>query len=247
MKRRLLDPRTITARRTDIRLSPDQSRVVLRPFRFGSDEEYRRIIRRALALPEADVRRTLDQVVAEFSSRHRRLTERFLTRFRHLEHFLPPGGDLSDARKLLIGSYFLFEYSAESAGLFNPSILPHPDQSGLPEGSLRFLLSLRSTGEGHISSISFRSGVLDPHNRISMDPISRFLAEPELIENPTYHKALFGRKIAEMGLAGEWVDRVMGGLGESFTLAELRIRLRDALQATALPRRFEDDPAASGL
>lgn len=247
MKRRLSGPKPITVRRTEIRLSPDQNRVVLRPLRLESDEEYLRIIRRALALPEADVRRTLDQVLAEFSSRHRKLTERFLARFRHLEHFLPTGGDLSEARKLLIGSYFLFEYSAESAGLFNPSILAYPDQSGLPEGSLRFLLSLRSTGEGHISSISFRSGVIDAHNNISVDPPSRFLTEPELIENPTYHKALFGRKIAEMGLAGEWVDRVMGRLGDAFTLAELRNSLRDTLGAPAPHQRFEDHPVAGGL
>jgi predicted GH43/DUF377 family glycosyl hydrolase len=247
VKRRSIGSKTITVRRTDIRLSPDQTRVVLRRLRFGTDEEYLRIIRRALALPEADVRRTLDQVLAEFSARHRMLTERFLERFGHIEHFLPPGGDLSEARKLLIGSYFLYEYTIESAGLFNPSILAHPDQTGLPEGSLRFLLSLRSTGEGHVSSISFRSGVIDARNRISVDTTSRFLTEPELIENPTYHKAIFGRKIAEMGLTGPRVDDVMEGLGDSFSLAELRQRLRDAFPSTAPPRRFEDDPVAGGL
>ncbi len=241
------DPKAIPVRRTDIRLSPDQNRVVLRHLRFGTNEEYVRIILRALALPEAEVRRTLDDVLAEFSSRHRRLTERFMTRFHHVEHFLPPASDPSEARKLLIGSYFLFEYSVESAGLFNPSILPHPDQSGLREGSLRFLMSLRSTGEGHISSISFRSGVLDAHNKISLDPVSRFLAEPEQTENPTYHKSLFGQKIAEMGLAGPRVESVMNGLGETFTLADLRNRLRESLEETALYRRFEDDPVAGGL
>src|SRR5207244_2262300 len=98
----------------------------------------------------------------------------------------------------LIGSYFVFEYSVESAALFNPSILVHPDQTGTPKGSLRFLMSLRSTGEGHISSVSFRSGVIDAKHRVSLDPASKFLSEPELIENPTYRKALFGRKIVEM-------------------------------------------------
>src|SRR5882672_9708412 len=142
MKRRLSGPKTITVHRTEIRLSPDQNRVVLRPLRLGTDEEYVRILHRVLALPESEVRRTIDHVVEEFSSRHRRLTDRFLARFRHVEHFLPAGSGLSESRKLLIGSYFLFEYSIESAGLFNPSILPHPDQSGMPEGSLRFLMSL---------------------------------------------------------------------------------------------------------
>src|SRR5882724_1872061 len=178
MKRRLLDSKSIAVRRTDIRLSPDQNRVLLRPLRFGTDAEFVRILHRALALPESEVRRTLDRVLEEFSSRHRRLNDRFLTRFRQLEHFLPAGSGLTEARKLLIGSYFLFEYSIESAGLFNPSILGHPDQSNMPDGQLRFLLSLRSTGEGHISSISFRTGVLDTRRHIVVDSVSRFLAEP---------------------------------------------------------------------
>ncbi|MFA5975186.1 MAG: glycoside hydrolase family 130 protein [Elusimicrobiota bacterium] len=253
MKRPLLNSRILTVRRTEIRLAPDQSRVVLRHLRFGTDEEYVRIIRRALALSEADVHRTLNRVLAEFSSRHRQLSDHFLTRFRHVEQFLPAssaGGpadsDLSEDRKQLIGSYFLFEYSVESAGLFNPSIIPHPDQSGLPEGHLRFLLSLRSTGEGHLSSISFRSGVIDDRRGISIDPPARFLTEPELIENPSYHKTLFGRKAAELGLAGEWTDHVLDRLPDTFTLTNLRDSLRDALGATA-NRRFEDHPIAESL
>ncbi|HAH04967.1 MAG TPA: glycosidase [Elusimicrobia bacterium] len=234
-------------RRTETRLSPDQSRVVLRPLGFGRDEDYAKIIRRVLALPEEDVQRVLDQVLEEFSSRHRRFEERLLARSRHLQRFLPPAGDLSQARKLLIGSYFMFEYSAESAALFNPSILPHPDQSGLPEGSLRFLLSLRSTGEGHVSSISFRSGVINARNGIAVDPPSRFVAEPELVENPVYQKDLFWRKLAEMGSAGAWVERVKGRLADVFTLAELNGRIREVLDETAPGRRFEEDPGASAL
>jgi predicted GH43/DUF377 family glycosyl hydrolase len=237
----------VSVHRTEVRLAPDLSRVVLRSMRFATDEEYLRIIHRALALPEPDVRRTLDQVLAEFSSRHRNLSERFLVRFNQLKHFLPTVGEPSEARKLLIGSYFLFEYSIESAGLFNPSIIAHPDQSGVAKGTLRFLLSLRSTGEGHISSVSFRSGTVDAHRAISVDPPARFLTEPELIENPTYHKALFGRKVAEMGLGGERVEQVMNQLGESFTLADLRAGLRDALGSDVLHQRFEKDLVASGL
>jgi len=247
MAGRLSDTEAITVRRTELRLSPDQRRVVLRPLHFGSDEEYRRVVNRVLALPEADVRRTLDQVLAEFSARHRKLSERFFWRFGHLEHFLPPGAKLSEARQLLLGSYFLFEYSIESAGLFNPSILAHPDQSGLRKGSLRFLMTLRSTGEGHISSVSFRSGVLDAQHRISVDPASRYLSEPDLIENPTYHKTLFGRKIAEMGLTGLRVESVMEGLGDTFTLSDLRDRLKETLAESTSFRLFEGDPVAGGL
>ena len=212
---------TINVRRTEMRLFPDQSRVVLRPMRFGSDEEYLRIIRRTLALPEADVRRTLDHVLAEFSSRHRRLTERFLERFCRLEHFLPPGGGLSEARKLLIGSYFLFEYSAESAALFNPSILPHPDQSGLPKGSLRFLLSLRSTGEGHISSIVFRRGVITKDHRIIIEADPQLRRPLKIMENRTYQKEEYSLKLKEMEGANPLADIVLDRLGAKFTSEEL--------------------------
>jgi predicted GH43/DUF377 family glycosyl hydrolase len=247
MKRHFSPLKNINVRRTEVRLSPDPTRVVLRPLGFSSDAEYVRIIQRVLALAEKDVRNVLDQVLAEFSSRHRWLTKRLLKRFHHLEHFLPSGRGLSQARKLLIGSYFMFEYSPESAALFNPSILPHPDQSRLPKGSLRFLLSLRSTGEGHISSISFRSGVIDAHNGIAVDPASRFLTEPELIENSNYHKALFGRKVAEMGLAGEWVERVLGRLGDFFTIKDLKDRLKEVLHETAPGQRIGDHNIAKGL
>lgn len=247
MRRPPLGRKAVSVRRTEVRLSPDQGRVVLRPLGLPSDHEYAKIIRRVLALPEPEVQRLLEQVLEEFSSRHRRVSQRLSARFLQLERFLPPGGGISEARRLLIGSYFMFEYSAESAALFNPSILPHPDQSGLPPGSLRFLLSLRSTGEGHVSSISFRSGVLDARNAVSVDPASRFLSEPELIENPTYHKALFGRKVAEMGLAGAWAERVLGGLGDFFTLQELKRALQAVLREAAPGRRIEDDDTAKGL
>ncbi len=247
MRRRTVSSKSISVRRTEVRLSPDQTRVVLRPLGFASDAEYLRIIRRVLALPEKDVRSVLDQTLAEFSSRHRWLTERLLRRFHHLERFLPSGRDLSSARKLLIGSYFMFEYSPESAALFNPSIIPHPDQTKLPKGSLRFLLSLRSTGEGHISSISFRSGVIDAHDSVFVDPPSRFLTEPKLIENSTYHKALFGRKVAEMGLAGEWVDRVLRRLEDFFTIKDLKNALDEVLRETAPGQKIGDHNTAKGL
>ncbi|TBR24282.1 glycosidase [bacterium] len=238
----------MNVRRDEVRLAPDPTRVVLRPLGFGSDAEYEKVFRRVLALPEAEVQRVLDGVLADFSSRHRWLVKRLLARFHHLEHRLPAGADLSEARKLLLGSYFMYEYSAESAALFNPSIIPHPDQNGVAKGGLRFLLSLRSTGEGHISSISFRSGLLDAQGRVSVDPASRFLTDPELVENSTYHKALFVRKVAEMGLAGDWAARLLGRLkGEFFTLAELKHSLQETLWEAGLGRHIGADATAMGV
>ena len=89
---------------------------------------------------------------------------------------------------MLIGAYFTHEYSPESAALFNPSIVPHPDQSGLPKGALRFILSLRATGEGHISSITFRTGTVSAQHRITLTPPVPFVTEPERVPNAAYEK-----------------------------------------------------------
>jgi predicted GH43/DUF377 family glycosyl hydrolase len=114
----------------------------------------------------------------------------------------------------------------ESAALFNPSIVPHPDQTGLAPGALRFLLSLRATGEGHVSSITFRTGVIHPDHRIEVFAPAGFLTEPRQIPNPTYARPLFVRKLNELGLACEFTRRVTNALAEEFSLEELRSALK---------------------
>jgi predicted GH43/DUF377 family glycosyl hydrolase len=129
-------------------------------------------------------------------------------------------------RQLLIGSYFLAEYSLESAALFNPSIVEHPDQTGLPPGSLRFLLSLRATGEGHVSSITFRTGVVTSDHDVVVTPPTGYLTEPKQVANPHYEKALFRRRLDEMGLNDDFTHRVMRYLEDVFTLEALRTSLQ---------------------
>ena len=121
-----------------------------------------------MALPEDRVGPLLDEVSAEFSQRHQQIRRLFLERFEQVRESMLADEEVSEPRRLLIGSYFLAEYSLESAALFNPSIVPHPDQTGLPPGALRFILSLRATGEGHISSITFRTGIIHPDQRIEV-------------------------------------------------------------------------------
>jgi predicted GH43/DUF377 family glycosyl hydrolase len=228
-------------------LKPAQSRVLLRPFSPGGAERVAGIIARIMALPEDQVGRLLKEVLAEFSLRHQQLRDLFLQRFEQVSESLARADEISEQRRLLIGSYFLAEYSLESAALFNPSIVPHPDQKGLRTGALRFILSLRATGEGHISSITFRAGVLHPDQRIEMLPATGFLTEPRQIPNPLYERALFGRKLAELGLTGEFTRRVMHKLGESFTLEELRARLQ--AEQFRLPDGMsqEDQDASQGI
>src|SRR5581483_6849367 len=112
-------------------------------------------------------------------------------------------------RQLLIGAYFTHEYSPESAALFNPSIVPHPDQSGLPKGALRFILSLRATGEGHISSIAFRTGIISAQHRITLTPTVPFVMEPERVPNVAYDKGLFAHKLEEAGVQNDFCRRVL--------------------------------------
>jgi predicted GH43/DUF377 family glycosyl hydrolase len=207
-------------------LYPDQSRVLLRPFSPGGPERTARIVARIMALTEDRVLRLLDEVSAEFSQRHQQICKLFLERFEQVRESLAEVNEISEARRLLIGSYFLAEYSLESAALFNPSIVPHPCQTGLPPGALRFILSLRATGEGHISSITFRTGIIHPDLRIEVLPATGFLTEPRQTPNPRYEKPLFGRTLSELGLTGEFTRRVMHRLDESFALEDLRAALQ---------------------
>jgi predicted GH43/DUF377 family glycosyl hydrolase len=200
-----------------------------------------------MAFPEERASQLLDQVSAEFSQRHQQIRMRFLERFEQVRESLAMAEEISERRRLLIGSYFLAEYSLESAALFNPSIVPHPDQAGLPSGALRFILSLRATGEGHISSVTFRTGTIHADQRIEVLPATGFLTEPRQIPNPRYQKALFGRKLSELGLTGEFTRRVMNKLEESFALDDLRAGLQ--AEQFRLPDGMtqEDHNASQGI
>ncbi len=221
--------------RTTIALRPDLSRVLMRPFHPGDDQRTAGIVTRILSLPEASVLPTLNEVLAEFSIRHENIGDLFLERFQQVGHRLLLDGELSEARKLLIGSYFVSEFSLESAALFNPSIVPHPDQSGLPHNALRFILSLRATGEGHLSSITFRTGVIHPDGRIEVMDTAGQLCEPRLIPNPSYETVLFERKLHELGLANEFTHRTLNRLGQSFSRDELRMRVDEELRLPCPP------------
>jgi predicted GH43/DUF377 family glycosyl hydrolase len=198
----------------------------MRPFNPGDRDRAARIIARIMSLSDDTVAALLEDVSSEFCKRHQDIRGRFLERFEQVRQGMLTDEELSEPRRLLIGSYFLAEYSLESAALFNPSIVPHPDQTGLPPGALRFILSLRATGEGHISSITFRAGVVYPDHSIEITAPAGPLTEPRQIPNPIYEKAMFARKLGELGLTDEFTGRVMGNLAESFALEDLRAGLR---------------------
>jgi predicted GH43/DUF377 family glycosyl hydrolase len=229
--------------RIGITLKPTNSRVVIRPFEVADEHRIEKIIARASSLTEREVECLLEKVMREFRDRHQRTREFFLHRFEQVRKHALTDQPLSESRRLLIGSYFTQEYALESAALFNPSMVWHPDQSGLAEGSRRFILSLRATGEGHISSITFRSGVIDAKNQIRMDDPTRFVAAPDLVLNALYDKALFYRKLAELGINGPLTDQVMAALGEHFTLEDLERTLGNVMKHNRTRQR-EFEPSA---
>src|SRR5450432_667129 len=213
-------------RRTNIVIRPNAARVLFRPFNQFDEARVLRIVARVMSLRDDEVSQVLERVMAEFRGRHHRLQQFFLLRFDQVRRFLLTDQPVSESRKLLIGAYFTQEYALESAALFNPSMIWHPDQSGLPEGSRRFVLSLRSTGEGHISSITFRAGIIDAQSDIVLDPVTPFVTTPETVPDPFYDKFLFQRTLFELGSADGFSERVLGRLGDSFNMKELRAAVR---------------------
>ena len=239
----------IQVNRTALVLQPDQSRVLLRPFAPGDSQRAGRVIARIMSLSEEQVGHLLEDVSAEFSQRHQQIRRMFLERFEQVREQHVKDKDLSEERRMLIGSYFLAEYSLESAALFNPSIVPHTDQSNLPPGALRFILSLRATGEGHISSITFRTGIVHSDNHIEILDPAHLLTEPRQILNSAYEKGLFSRKLNELGLNGEFTGRVMNRLRGTFSMRELQ----DSIHAEVEIERqsegvlHEDQDTAHGI
>lgn len=236
----------VHAKRIGPTLTPDRARVLMRPFYPSTDDIARRIVARVLALSDERVARLLSQVLGEFADRHERVEQLFRNRFAQVRHHLGGAWDPSSERQALLGAHFTHEYSPESAALFNPSIVPHPDQTGLPNGALRFILSLRATGEGHISSITFRTGIVSAQHRITLTPPVPFATEPDRVPNAAYDKALFARKLQEAGVQNDFCRRVLDQLPETFILDELHRVLTTALQH-ADPADATADRAARGI
>jgi hypothetical protein len=211
----------IDVTRSTVTLDPDRTHVLARPFSVMSDQRSVKITSRVMALPEDGVHSLLEKVRAEFGDRQLRIDDFLLRRYNEVSPYLLNGQKLSEERKLLLGGYFTHEYSLEAAALFNPSMVPHPDQSDVPPDSLRFILSLRATAEGHVSSIAFRSGLLDGGSNVTMDLPSRYSLEPAQVPNATFEKPLFERKLQELRLMGDFNKAVLNGLADAFTMAEL--------------------------
>ncbi|MFM8378606.1 MAG: glycoside hydrolase family 130 protein [Planctomycetia bacterium] len=227
-------------------LRPNNARVLYRPFEPPHPQRAMRIVGRIMALGDEEADRLLGDVLAEFHGRHQRLVAFLRERFEAVRHHLLTDQPLSEARQLLIGSYFTQEYALESAALFNPSMVWHPRQDGLPPGTRRFIMSLRATGEGHVSSVGFRTGTIDGAGTITLADPTGFVTAPRVVADSRYDKPLFLRKLAELGIVDGFIDLVFDGLDDHFTLGDLEATLTQASRQQRL-RRKEWEPFAAAI
>ena len=165
------------------KLRANPERTILQPFEIG-EERTKKIIERVNSLPGDFAEKLLGEVMKDFGKRHNNFKEKLFLNFKKIEHLT--GNNIPENKKYLLGAYFSKEYSIEAAALFNPSIVPHPDQSRLKPGMTRIILSLRATGEGHISSIEFRTGIIDEENNIYLDPVSNQTELAEVVNGKNF-------------------------------------------------------------
>ncbi|WP_345146598.1 glycoside hydrolase family 130 protein [Flavobacterium ginsengiterrae] len=222
----------VSVTRKNIKFTPDSRRVVARYFMNG-DERTQQMVLRIMILDEKQVSETLEQTLREFARRHRNISAIF---FRHCERIKPliesmkiDYEAMSLNRKMLIGSYCTMEYAIESAAIFNPSIVEDFDQCGLEAGEKRVIISFRATGEGHISSIVFRRGILDKDNNLQIMKIGHHIDKAEIEHKTLFNKERFLTKLIEMHTQDKYIAQIMQDLPEEFEFAILKNILNTAL------------------
>jgi len=223
---RVKEQRTQLVKRRPTTLSAASARVITRPYIPGDRARTKRLIERVSQLDDDDVHHLLESVFHEFSARHRNFREALQRNFERASEYVPKRLSLSAEQRLLIGAYLTREYSVEAAALFNPSIVPHPDQTDVSKGSLRFVMSFRATGEGHVSSVEFRSGIVDENHDIYFDAVSHYVATPEIHTDPVYQRRHFRRKLEEMGAHRRIMNHLLEGLDETFTIDALELQIK---------------------
>ena len=234
----------VAVNREDIVFQPDVTRVIAR-FLYTDDERALCTIRSVLNMTESEASFTLNQVLRDYSMRHRNISRVFEKHFNKIAHLVKQinidSESLAYSQKILIGAYFTMEYSIESTAFFNPSVIEHPDQSETGSGEKRVILSFRATGEGHISSIVFRTGLLDKNSHLTIEPVGKLLEEAEHIRRHIYDKESFRSKFDEMQDFHDIIppDLILDKLNDKFTYGELRKCVEDARKTLHLAHEKE--------
>jgi predicted GH43/DUF377 family glycosyl hydrolase len=214
-----------------VRLLPDIRRVLAKSYVPGEEtllpgaSRAHLLMARILAIPEGQVSALNAGIRERFGRRHRGFSETLERQFEKVAQHIDGTTSVSAERRQLIGAYFTHEYAVEAAALFNPSIVLAPEQRGLANGAKRFVMSLRAVGEGHLSSIEFRSGVLDAHGGIAIDPIGPQLVGGHRTSPDRFNKRRFSTKLLELGAINDLSSSVLGRLEDEFTIDELEASL----------------------
>ncbi len=211
-------------RRLPLRLTPDSRRTITRFFWPGKDRAVK-IIERVKSLAADEIAILLERILEEFSDVNPGLEEILIDHYERVIHQAGLAFDQDLEIRMLIGAYFSMEYAFESAALFNPSMVPSYDQTDVPAGSLRFTMSLRTIGEGHISSITFRRGLIDGDGNITINPSSVYVRRLRQKENRQFQKAPFAEKIHQLNCNGPAVDALLESLPETFTHLQLQQKI----------------------
>lgn len=228
----------ISVKRAENKFYPISKRVIARFYMPSGEGRGHYIIKKVLSIAEDDVKIILNRVLSNFARRHRNITKVFEKSYSNIKHILTDlniaPDSLSLERRLLIGAYFTHEFSIESAAFFNPSIVEDPNQTNLEEGQKRIIVSFRATGEGHISSIVFRSGIIDKNNTLIFKPVNDLVDEPEVIKTHVYEKNQFRKKLDEMNIHKDIVEMIMDRLGDNFTYSELQESIHESVKNVTL-------------
>jgi predicted GH43/DUF377 family glycosyl hydrolase len=207
--------------RLPLRLTPDPTRVITRFFCPGDVKRTRGIIDRVLALPESEVEDLLAELEGSFRNQHPDLRAFFADHFEQIRGAVPPERVISRERQLLIGACFTMDYALESVALFNPSMVPALIQEGVGPGAIRFLMSLRATGEGHISSIVFRTGVIDADGNVVLDAPGTYSRPLKASVPDRFKKSIFRRDLAALGVPQDHFSPILDRLHDEFTRTDL--------------------------
>ena len=237
--------KSLKVQRLPIRFENDIRRVITRPFDPGGETRVRKIIDRVAGLSETEVDSILDRVLEKFQGRHKQITAIFDEHYLAAAALVGETDNISPKKRLLIGSYFTAEYSIESAALFNPSIVKHRNQWNLPKGAVRFIMSFRATGEGHLSSIVFREGIIHADHKITMGPPSRYSHRVRISPDNQYEKHLFRQKLRDIAVDEAAVNTVMNLLPDFFTISELERAVAKA--AETAPEKLVYDQARDSM
>ena len=231
--------------RLPLKLAGNPSRVLTRIFIPGDEELIRGqsrvkdVIQRTMELSEDEVIVTLTETLRKFGNRHRDLIHQFETHFDAVSHLMEPHDFITDARKYLIGAYCTMEYTFESTAYFNPSMVAHFDQSEMSDGELRIILTVRTIGEGHISTLVFRTGKLTADGSVIIDPVGNF-ASTRARRYTVLRPKLVEQSAIDAGIDITELQVVLGMMPATFTPEELHTSLTLLNHPGALPVQIDE-------